>query len=631
MSAESYVELAFEAEASGVPLDEDAQAAAERFDQRHLDYASKARHQLIETAMSPHDLIYSRGLINEIVTLGRNRFFVPESLNITQAIKGKVWKPKRKKWTLPTSIWKDRLHNYGQQQHTAAPPLTTHPLTTHPTPLPFHTGDFFETVDAMRNLFELDWDIAVRAHELAWHIVKCQRDPSTWRDMDKNGVHDEVDEVKEALFQHHRMIYGAFDYYSALYSEQESTQGEPDVFNMTFASFMSLVEKCKMMSRQVPHGEFETIWAIVNAADKTTAKEEVSNSAKYLNRQEFLQTLVRMAVVVYVSRGTIGDVSDAVTRLMVGNLAPYLPPQATQSSNAFRKRFCYIEKTSLILEANAPSLKALYDLYADVSHNVGDSMRDNDAMSIGEWLAFLKHTGLIESGQISIPMAKQIFLWSRLRSLSKRSLDAEIQLRHLTFTDFLEALVRLSMNCALPTDDDIEETGASDAGEFLLAMRSKEPTAYKKFLKSHKPAFTDPDGSDYDEHAKQPVWRCIEHLIKLIVRTIEHSTSAKHDASAADGVVQAEEAAKFLKQRLGGASLDDAMAHSANSLGRIEFGEALESSALRVIVTAAAIRIQMSIRAKSARRRVVERQQRVEENKRKALAGKELLLGGPSE
>ena len=51
-------------------------------------------------------------------------------------------------------------------------------------------------------------------------------------------------------------------------------------------------------------------------------------------------------------------------------------------------------------------------------------------------------------------------------------------------------------------------------------------------------------------------------------------------------MVQAEEAAKFLKQRLGGASLDDAMAHSANSLGRIEFGEALESSALRVIVTA---------------------------------------------
>ena len=79
MSAESYVELAFEAEASGVPLDEDAQAAAERFDQRHLDYASKARHQLIETAMSPCDLIYSRGLINDSYT-GRNssRSGVPE-------------------------------------------------------------------------------------------------------------------------------------------------------------------------------------------------------------------------------------------------------------------------------------------------------------------------------------------------------------------------------------------------------------------------------------------------------------------------------------------------------------------------------------------------------------------------
>ena len=192
----------------------------------------------------------------------------------------------------------------------------------------------------------------------------------------------------------------------------------------------------------------------MNAADKTTAKEEVSNSAKYLNRQEFLQTLVRMAVVVYVSRGTIGDVSDAVTRLMAGNFGFYLPPQATQSSNAFRKRFCYIEKTSLILEANAPSLKALYDLYADVSHNVGDSMRDNDAMSIG--MARLPQAHRPNRiGQISIPMAKQIFLWSRL---SKRSLDAEIQLRHLDLYRLFGGASAVIHELALPTDDDIEET-----------------------------------------------------------------------------------------------------------------------------------------------------------------------------
>ena len=91
--------------------------------------------------------------------------------------------------------------------------------------------------------------------------------------------------------------HGAFDYYSALYSEQESTR-EPDVFNMTFAS-MSLVEKCKMMSRQVPTAN-RAIWAIVNAAIDDS--EGIGQQqCKVFNRQEFLQTLC-MAVVVYVSR-----------------------------------------------------------------------------------------------------------------------------------------------------------------------------------------------------------------------------------------------------------------------------------------------------------------------------------------
>ena len=115
-----------------------------------------------------------------------------------------------------------------------------------------------------------------------------------------------------------------------------------------------------MLSRQTPHSEFETIWAIVNALDRTTAADDEFNHGRYLNRQEFVQSLVRMAIAVYVQRGVVGDVSDAVNRLMVSNLARFLPPGATQNSNAFRKRFCYIERTSRVLEHHAPSLRALY-------------------------------------------------------------------------------------------------------------------------------------------------------------------------------------------------------------------------------------------------------------------------------
>ena len=61
-----------------------------------------------------------------------------------------------------------------------------------------------------------------------------------------------------------------------------------------------------MVSKRVPQGEFETIWAIVNAVDRSTAHEDTFNKGRYLNRQEFMQTLVRCAIAVYVKRGAIG-------------------------------------------------------------------------------------------------------------------------------------------------------------------------------------------------------------------------------------------------------------------------------------------------------------------------------------
>ena len=80
-------------------------------------------------------------------------------------------------------------------------------------------------------------------------------------------------------------------------------------------------------------------------------------------------------------------------------------------------------------------------------------------------------------------------------------------------------------------------------------MQAKQPKAFQRFLHTHRPMHKDPDGSDWEEHAKQPVWRCVEHLVKLLVRTVEYNTSAKRDGALADGVVQEEEAAAFSRLR----------------------------------------------------------------------------------
>jgi hypothetical protein len=388
------------------------------------------------------------------------------------------------------------------------------------------------------------------------------------------------------------------------------------VFNISFTAFMNMCEHNHMVSKRVPPGEFETIWAIVNAKDKAlTADEDKHNRSSSLNRQEFLQCIVRAATTIYITRGNVGDVSDAVERLCCENLQACMQqraPAALQSSNAFRARFCYIELTSVVLEANLGSLRALYDNYAEVSHAQGDALRDDALMSIGEWLHFCRHMGLIASKQLTLTQCKSIFLWSRIRSVSGVSDKAEIRLRHLFFEDFLEALVRMSTLMAFPTNVEIEAVDARDAGMFLLALQADAPAAYDEFLDAHRPRHKDPDGSDFDPEGTelralfQPVWLTIGHLIKLLVHTVEHNTSALKNEDNADGVIQQAEAAKFIKQRAQGQELAAGVA--AERLAGADWRLAQD----KAIFTAAAIRIQLASRARKAKRRVEERRGRTQ-------------------
>ena len=96
-----------------------------------------------------------------------------------------------------------------------------------------------------------------------------------------------------------------------------------------------------------------------------------------------------------------------------------------------------------------------------------------------------------------------IFLWSRIRSTTDHSVQAYSRLRHLTFHDFLEALVRLSMLIALPTNDDLQETGAVDAGQFLISLYAASPTQYARFVEER--------GGRWDREPRQKIWKCFDH------------------------------------------------------------------------------------------------------------------------
>ena len=517
--------------------------------------------------------------------------------------------PKKQKWNLRTSCWRPRFMHGNSR-------------------------DLFETLEAMRKLFEADWAIASRAHGLAWMIVKTSHESSTWRQLDRAAEHPEVAEVMEMLWRHHKVIYNAFDYYSSLFSEIELAAGEPDVFNISFNAFMSFCRDCKLITKRCPVGDLEVIWAVVNASDDGTKEIDRHNSKLTLNRQEWLQALVRAAVAVHIPKGECGDVSDAVEQLFTQNVcAPNLPPTALQDSNEFRKKVCYTKAVSTALEVYEGSLKSMYGKYAEVSQDQNDVLRDDALMSIGEWLAFCHHMGFIPSGQLSELDAKNIFLWSRIRAASDdlRNLNVdgvdregmaakkvsqraaeearvnsiidkcEKRLRHLFAADFLEALVRLATMIALPTDEEIEEAGAVDAGDFLIAMQRSSPVAFKEFQTTHKPKHIWPDCTDWVKSKnQQPVFKCVEHLLKLIVRTVEYNTSALRDESMADGAIDESEIDRFVRLRQSGGRLE----LKSKLDEELDFAEVIESAALKKLMVAAAITIQLARRAKQARAKV---------------------------
>ena len=89
------------------------------------------------------------------------------------------------------------------------------------------------------------------------------------------------------------------------------------------------------------------------------------------------------------------------------------------------------------------------------------------------------------------------------------------------------------MMMALPTDDDLETTGAADAGEYLLSLHAAAPSEYHRFVESRK--------GSWQHEPKQKIWRCFEHMMMLIVRTIESNTS-RVSFGAADQQITDEEA-----------------------------------------------------------------------------------------
>ena len=74
----------------------------------------------------------------------------------------------------------------------------------------------------------------------------------------------EVAEAKEAVWDHHMLIYGAFDYYSAEYSGTADEHAEHNVYSLNFSGYLAFARDAKFVCKFCPAGLLETIFTQVH-------------------------------------------------------------------------------------------------------------------------------------------------------------------------------------------------------------------------------------------------------------------------------------------------------------------------------------------------------------------------------
>ena len=87
---------------------------------------------------------------------------------------------------------------------------------------------------------------------------------------------------------------------------------------------------------------------------------------------------------------------------------------------------------------------------------------------------------------------------------------SKVKRTHLGFEDFLEALCRLAALKALPTDEEIAESGYGNAGTHLINMAAVAPEAYERLLQERAVEWGQPP-------QLQPIERCVEHVCHMMI------------------------------------------------------------------------------------------------------------------
>ena len=221
-------------------------------------------------------------------------------------------------------------------------------------------------------------------------------------------------------------------------------------------------------------GDLDRLFIAVDGATARANGGMSNKRDKSLERTEFLHCLVRLAVAKYVNPGFMTDVSEAVERLCSADIAPKLGIEL-QDPNTFRRDLCYTEEVDNVLRRHEPSLKLLFGVLAK-----RPTKKENKSLglllSLGDWKVAVRRLELI-GVDFAERDATRCFVFSRMCVIDGSSERGRLKEGSLPFEGFLEALCRVALLKALPTDEEMVENGfnpQSETYEYLEWLKYEE-------------------------------------------------------------------------------------------------------------------------------------------------------------
>ena len=341
----------------------------------------------------------------ELIAVRRQRLVVHEQLAEVKRYTPRTKKEKavvKSKWKLGDSMWAPRVKWCDSR-------------------------DFKEKPQCLRALFELDWK-RCKNHGLA-KFINRNDDGDSDEGNDSDGD-DEDEEVKDALWDHHQLLFVLFDYYAAMGSGD-------NVFAMKLNSFSAFVNDFALADKNLPLSDWDQLFIAVDAApqiEKTPELAEPYAQKKMFSRCDFLHALVRSAVLKYVKPKLVTDVSRAVETLIEQDIKTKADPVLFAPTDEFR-RLVYNEEVDTVLRKHEPALRLIHETIAALKPvTMEHGGMANKLVAYGDWMKALRMFNLIND-DITEREATLSFILSRMRTINEHDAKSRIKMTHLHFVD----------------------------------------------------------------------------------------------------------------------------------------------------------------------------------------------------